>query len=192
MMLHAGVPLLGDPDGPVVNVRTVCRTTGITERYFYEAFGTRDEYVRMLYHEISENARRTLAGAVTEHLADGGDTDGLAVAAVTAFVELVIDTPQVGRALLLAPYRERALADYGLAHMADFFAVVAAAMPADVPELARRLASVSLVGALTAVFTEYLQGRLPADRQQLVDHCVLLVGLADDVIRSEWPSPEQP
>jgi AcrR family transcriptional regulator len=183
MMLRAGVPLLGDPDYRTVNVRTVCRTTGITERYFYEAFGTRDEYVRALYHEISEHVRRALDQEVQSYLEDGGDPDELAGTAVTAFVELVIDTPQVGRALLLAPYRDRALADQGLSHMADFFAVVASAMPAELSETVRRLASVSLVGALTAVFTEYLEGRLQADRDELVEHCVLMVRLAYAAMR---------
>lgn len=174
-MLDAGVPLLGAPVYCTVNVRTVCRTTGITERYFYEAFGTRDGYVRILYHEISERARRALEQEVRDYLRDGGEHSRLATMAVTAFVELVIDQPQTGRALLLAPYRERALAEDGLQHMSDFFAVVESALPDEMTRAMRRMVSVSLVGSLTAVFTEYLEGRLAVGREQLVGHCVELV-----------------
>ena len=32
--------------GPAVTVRAVCRQAGLTERYFYESFTDRDEFVR--------------------------------------------------------------------------------------------------------------------------------------------------
>ncbi|MDF0532183.1 TetR/AcrR family transcriptional regulator [Tsukamurella sp. 8F] len=167
-MLDAGVGLLGAADGPAVSVRAVCRSTSITERYFYQAFGTRDDYVRAVYHDVSEQARAALAAAITAHPRQ----EALAAAAVDAFVGLMIDRPDMGRVLLLAPYREPALATLGLGHMPDFFALVAASLPDGVPADVREMTAVGLVGALTALFTQFLTGGLAVDRDTLVDHCV--------------------
>ncbi len=170
-LLDIGVTLLGAADAGAVNVRAVCRTTGVTERYFYGIFGNRDDYVRAVYDDVSAQAVAVLAAAT----ADGGTPRELATRAVDAFVALMIDAPEMGRALLLAPYREPALAPVGLGHMPDFFAVVAAAIPEELGAELRELTSIELVGALTALFTQFLNGTLRAGRDALVAHCVELI-----------------
>lgn len=169
-LLDVGALLLGAEEAASVNVRAVCRTTGVTERYFYEIFGNRDDFVRAVYDDISDQATAALV-ASTE---GGGDTRALATRAVEAFVALMIDAPEKGRALLLAPYREHALAAVGLGHMPEFFAIVAAAIPADDP-VEGELFAIGLVGALTSLFTQFLSGSLPVDRGRLVAHCVDLI-----------------
>lgn len=173
-MLDAGIALLGGHEAGALGVRAVCRSTGITERYFYEAFGTRDEFARAVFDDVSDRAREALIGAVR----GAADPAEMSQAAVAAFVELVIDHPEAGRVLLLAPYRETALAERGLNRMPDFFAVVAGAMPEHVDGKTRRMVAVGLVGALTSVFTEYLSDRLDVTREELVRHCVQLVATA--------------
>lgn len=180
-LLDAGIGLLGAEVAGAVNVRAVCRSTAITERYFYEIFGTRDDYVRAVYDDVSEQARDALLAAA----ALGGDFRDLATRAVDAFVTLMIDRPDMGRALLLAPYREPAVAEAGLGHLPDFFAVVDAAFPGDVDERERRLSSVALVGALTSLFTQFLSDTLPVERDTLVGYCVdLLVSTAERAART--------
>lgn len=175
LLLDAGVPLLGGETTATVGVRAVCRATGITERYFYELFGTRDDYVRAVYDDVSTRARDRLV-AVTH---SATDYRTLAHVAVEAFVTLMIDRPDMGRVLLLAPYREPALATAGLGHLPDFLTVVAAALPPGTPDAARTLLAVELVGALTGLFTQFLTGGLAVDRDQLVAHCVeMLVSAA--------------
>ena len=173
-MLDEGITLLGGAEAGALGVRAVCRATGITERYFYEAFGTRDGFAQAVFDDVSDRAQEALVGAVR----GAADPADMSTAAVTAFVELVIDDPDAGRVLLLAPYREAALSERGLGRMPGFFAVVAGAMPSEVDETARRLVSIGLVGALTSLFTEYLSGRLDVTREQLVAHCVRLVATA--------------
>lgn len=175
-LLEAGISLLGAENGPAVNVRAVCRSTGITERYFYELFGNRDDYVRAVYGDVSNQAREALLAA------SSGRTDfrTVASAAVEAFVTLMIDRPDMGRVLLLAPYREPALATASLGHMPDFFAVVASAFPDGAADDVRELVAVELVGALTALFTQFLAGTLSVDRDRLAAHCVdMLVAAAE-------------
>ena len=45
-LIAAGVGLLGSEGGPALTVRAVCKAAGLTERYFYESFGDRDDFVR--------------------------------------------------------------------------------------------------------------------------------------------------
>ncbi|GAB3131673.1 TetR/AcrR family transcriptional regulator [Tsukamurella serpentis] len=174
MMLDAGIGLLGAPEPGALGVRSVCRPTGITERYFYEEFGTRDDFVRAVYDDVSDRARDALVDAVRR----SSTHEQAAVVAVTAFVELVIDHPEAGRVLLMAPYREPALAERGLSAMPGFFAVVAGAMPDGVGEQTRKLVAIGLVGALTSLFTEFLGGRMEVSREDLIAHCVRLVETA--------------
>jgi len=173
-MLDVGIALLGGPEAGALGVRAVCRSTGITERYFYEAFGTRDGFAQAVFDDVSDRAQDALVSAVR----GASDPVEVSTAAVAAFVELVIDHPDAGRVLLLGPYREAALSERGLGRMPDFFAVVAGALPSQVDEVTRRLVSIGLVGALTSLFTEYLSGRLDVTREELVDHCVRLVATA--------------
>lgn len=170
-LLDAGIGLLGAEEAGAVNVRAACRSTGVTERYFYEIFGTRDGYVRAVYDDVSEQARQALIAAA----AAGGDFRALATRAVDAFVELMIDRPDMGRVLLLAPYREPVLAELGLGHMPDFFAVVDAAFPDGMDAGDRRLGSIALVGALTSLFTQFLSGTLAVERDALVGYAVALI-----------------
>lgn len=180
-LLDAGIGLLGAEEAGAVNVRAACRSTGVTERYFYEIFGTRDNYARAVYDDVSEQAR----SALLEAAAAGGDFRDLATRAVDAFVALMIDRPDMGRVLLLAPYREPAIAELGLGHMPDFFAVVDAAFPEGLDDRARRLASVALVGALTSLFTQFLSGTLEVERDALVGYCVdLIVDMAEHSTRA--------
>src|SRR5690349_9939893 len=55
-LIAAGTALLGGPEGPSLTVRAVCRATALTERYFYESFSDRDEFVRAVYDEVCTTA----------------------------------------------------------------------------------------------------------------------------------------
>ncbi|AUN39130.1 TetR/AcrR family transcriptional regulator [Tsukamurella tyrosinosolvens] len=185
-MLDAGIALLGGPEAGALGVRAVCRSTGITERYFYEAFGTRDGFAHAVYDDIAHRTQDVLVRSVRQVYDAAAAAEApitataVAEAAVSGFVEFVVDRPDVGRILLLAPHREPALAERGLISMPAFFDVVAAALPSTVDETTRRLVAMGLVGALTTLFTEYIAGRLDVTRERLVAHCVRLIATAPD------------
>ncbi|EUA51642.1 bacterial regulatory s, tetR family protein [Mycobacterium xenopi 3993] len=80
-LIAAGVQLLGGEQGPAVTVRAVCRKAGLTERYFYESFSDRDEFVRAVYDDVCTRAMSTLASASTPR------------EAVEQFVALMVDDP---------------------------------------------------------------------------------------------------
>ncbi|MGI5126781.1 TetR/AcrR family transcriptional regulator [Pseudonocardia sp. CA-107938] len=171
-LLDAGLDLLGAEGGPAVGVRAVCRRARLTERYFYENFRDRDALVAAVYDEVTERAHAALAGAVASAT---GDVSALVEAAVAAFVELVLDDPRVGRALLLAPLTDPALMHRGTAALPAFRALISEQLPPDADDVERRMTAIGLVGALAQLFGAALDGSLVVPRERLVRHCVQLV-----------------
>ncbi|WP_139331242.1 TetR/AcrR family transcriptional regulator, partial [Mycobacterium sp. IS-1264] len=107
-LIDAGVQLLGGERGPALTVRAVCRKAALTERYFYESFSDRDEFVRAVYDDVCTRAMSTLTSAKTPR------------EAVEQFVELMVDDPVRGRVLLLAPAVEPVLTRSGAEWMPNF------------------------------------------------------------------------
>lgn len=171
-LLAAGITLLGSPDGPAASVRGACRTAGLTERYFYESFTDRDQYVRAVYQHVGEQARSAITTAV-----DSSHGHDRAEAPVRAFVELVLDNPSVGRVLLLAPLTEPAIGGSGLALVPSFVELVRAQLTSLTAD-DQQLVAVGVVGALTALFVGYLDGTITTPREKFLAHCVRLVGSA--------------
>ena len=162
-LLTAGVTLLGGPEGPSLTVRAVCRAAGLTERYFYESFSDRDEFVRAVYDDVCTTAMTALASSSTPR------------EAVEAFVALMVDDPTRGRVLLLAPEREPVLTRSGADWMPTFIGLLQSRLSHVSDPARQQMIATGLVGALTALFTAYLDNRLSATRQQFIDYCSDLV-----------------
>jgi AcrR family transcriptional regulator len=170
LLLDAGLDLLGTEGSLAVSVRAVCRHAKLTERYFYESFADREQLVQAVYAHVGEQARQALIDAVRE----APDPRAAAEAAVTAFVELMVDDPRKGRVLLLAPMTDPALSRSGVELLPAFASLVREQLTAG-DDLDRQLVAVGLVGALSNIFIAYLNGTLEASRERLVAHCVGLV-----------------
>lgn len=173
-LLRAGIELLGAPDGPAVNVRAVCRASGLTERYFYESFTDRDQFVAEVYADVAEQARNTLIGAV----AAADSPLARARAAVEAFVQLIIDRPAMGRVLLIAPMTEPGLGGRGMASAPGFALLIEEQLGMIEDPQERQLLSVGLVGALASLFIGYLDGTITVERERFIAHCVDLLSRA--------------
>jgi AcrR family transcriptional regulator len=171
-LVAAGVKLLGSEGGPALTVRAVCRAAGLTERYFYESFADRDEFVRAVYDDVCTRAMATLESAKTPR------------EAVERFVALMVDDPVRGRVLLLAPEGEPVLTRSGAEWMPNFINLLQRKLTRITDPVLQNMVATGLIGALTALFTAYLGGRLAATREQFIDYCVsMLMG------RAASPSP---
>lgn len=159
-LITAGVGLLGDAAGPALTVRAVCREAGLTERYFYESFADRDEFVRAVYDHVCSTAMSALTTSDTPR------------DAVERFVTLMVDDPVRGRVLLIAPEREPVLAKSGAEWMPSFIELLQRKLTRITDARVQAMVATGLVGALTALFTAYLNGRLDATREQFIDYCV--------------------
>ncbi|HET9876519.1 MAG TPA: TetR/AcrR family transcriptional regulator, partial [Mycobacterium sp.] len=159
-LIAAGVQLLGDERGPALTVRAVCRRAGLTERYFYESFADRDEFVRAVYDDVCAGAISALSAAQTPR------------EAVERFVALMVDDPVRGRVLLLAPESEPILVRSGAEWMPGFIELLQHKLTRIGDPVLQNMVATSLIGGLTALFTAYLNGRLAATRAQFIDYCV--------------------
>ncbi|MCB0947930.1 MAG: TetR/AcrR family transcriptional regulator [Mycobacterium sp.] len=162
-LITAGVGLLGSPNGPALTVRAVCRTAGLTERYFYESFADRDEYVAAVYDDVCNTAMSAL-------MKSDSPRD-----AVERFVALMVDDPARGRVLLLAPEAEPVLTHSGAEWMPSFIELLQRKLTRITDPSLQAMVATGLIGALSALFTAYLDGRLSATREQFIDHCVELL-----------------
>lgn len=170
--LDAGLELAGTYGITAVSVRAACRTAKLTERYFYENFSDKDAFLLAVYEDVSEQARNALMSAVGEA---GPDPEALVRAAVTAFVELMLDDPRKGSVLLLAPLTDTALAQRGSEHLPAFTALIHDQLPPALDEAERQMIAVGLVGSLANLFIRYLDGSLTVPRDRLLEHCVRLI-----------------
>ena len=159
-LIAAGVQLLGGESGQAVTVRAVCRAAGLTERYFYESFSDRDEFVRAVYDDVCTRAMSALTSATTPR------------EAVEQFVALMVDDPVRGRVLLLAPAVEPVLVRSGAEWMPSFIDLLQRKLTQITDPVRQKMIATSLIGGLTALFTAYLDGRLAASREQFIDYCV--------------------
>lgn len=159
-LIAAGVARLGSARGPDLTVRAVCRSAGLTERYFYESFSDRDEFVRAVYDDVCARAMAALTTAKTPR------------DAVEQFVALMVDDPARGRVLLLAPEKEPVLTRSGAEWMPSFIELLQRKLTRIGDPAQAAMVATGLIGALTALFTAYLNGRLAATREQFIDYCV--------------------
>ncbi len=180
-LIAAGVQLLGADSGPALTVRAVCRKAALTERYFYESFPDRDEFVRAVYEDVCTRAMATLTSAKTPR------------EAVEQFVELMVDDPVRGRVLLLAPAVEPVLTQSGAEWMPNFIELLQRKLSRIGDPVLQKMVATSLIGGLTSLFTAYLNGRLGATREQFIDYCVdmLMSTAASYVPRRELGEAEQ-
>ena len=162
-LITAGVTLLGGASGPALTVRAVCREAGLTERYFYESFSDRDDFVCAVYDDVCTRAMSTLMSATTPR------------EAVERFVALMVDDPVRGRVLLLAPEVEPVLIQSGAEWMPSFIKLLQGKLTEIEDPTLQNMIATGLIGALTALFTAYLDGRLSASREQFIDYCVELL-----------------
>ena len=159
-LVAAGVQLLGQESGPAVTVRAACRQAGLTERYFYESFADRDEFVRAVYDDVCSRAMSALMSASTPR------------EAVERFVALMVDDPVRGRVLLVAPAVEPVLVVSGAEWMPNFIDLLQHKLTQIADPVRQKMIATGLIGGLTALFTAYLSGQLAATRDQFIDYCV--------------------
>jgi AcrR family transcriptional regulator len=159
-LIIAGVNVLGGESGSTLTVRAVCRAAALTERYFYESFTDRDDFVRAVYDHVCGTAMTALTTSATPR------------DAVERFVALMVDDPVRGRVLLIAPEREPVLTKSGAEWMPSFIELLQHKLTQISDPAVQAMVATGLVGALTALFTAYLNGRLVATREQFIDYCV--------------------
>ncbi|MGB8404405.1 MAG: TetR/AcrR family transcriptional regulator [Mycobacterium sp.] len=97
-LLEVGLDMLGDPDGPQdLTLRTVCRRSGLAQRYFYESFADKDQFAAAIYDWALEGL---VAGA--QFAVAGVPPNDQARAGITSLVRAISADRRIGQ-LLFSP-----------------------------------------------------------------------------------------
>ena len=162
-LLEAGLDLLSGAGE--VSVRKVCRATGLTERYFYESFDGKDQFVAAVYAWSTGVFRDAIAAALRD------DPPERTRAVYAAMVDAAAADPRHGRVVILG-----ALSDAGLARQGGRSVEQVAALiggPEGDP-VDRRLNGIAIATGTWALILLWLDGRLEVGRDRLVEHLVAL------------------
>ena len=186
-LLEAGLEVLSAEGWAGMTVRRVCAEAKLTERYFYESFPSRDDLLAAVFDRTASE----LAQVLLEAIAAAGDDEGeKARAAIGAFVDLLVDDPRRGRAMLIESVAAPTLRDRR-AQAIDGFATLVADQAREfygdgaVSPENLRLTSVALTGAVNETVVAWLEGRLDVAPERLVEHCAQLFVAAASVSSSE-------
>jgi AcrR family transcriptional regulator len=181
-LLDAALELVGGGGWQAATVRGVCAQAGLTTRYFYESFATRQALVIALFDAVTEEAAvRVLTAVATAP----DDAERKAHAAVGTFVDLLVEDPRKARVAFAETQGDDALTQRrrdGLRMFARLTAEQALdfyGAPADVDRIVQLTATL-LAGGLSELLMAWLDGDVEATRDELVDDCAMLFAAAGE------------
>jgi AcrR family transcriptional regulator len=185
-LLDAAFELLGTEGWAGTTVRAVCQAARLNPRYFYESFDDLDALVVAVYDRLVDELWREGLAAI----AAAGDEPGEQLrAAIGCIVNFVDEDRRRGRVLYVEALGNEALNRRRIesAHaLAAFVEQDSARRHGPVPpgEHIGRVGAAILVGGMTELLIEWLEGRIDVSPGQLVDDATaLFLGLGDAAAR---------
>jgi AcrR family transcriptional regulator len=186
LLLQAALELLGTEGSAGTSVRAVCQAARLNPRYFYESFEDLDALVVALFDDlIAELGAQVLAAL----RAAGDDPGAQTRAALRTIVEFVDEDRRRGRVLYVEALGSEALnrrrietAHLLVASVEQHAAAAQGALPEGEP--IGRIGASLLVGGVGELVVAWLDGRIVADRDQLVDDAAeLLLAMGEAAAR---------
>ena len=158
-LLDAGLELFGTRGFASTGIREVCREAGLTDRYFYESFGSREELFRAVFDQLTDELFTAVAEAV---VAVEPKPEPQLRAAIGTFIRMLADDPRKPRIVF---------ADTGGEHMKQTLRRFQALVEATAQQHGVRdpeLLALALVGTLERVVVEWQDGELDRDVDEIV------------------------
>lgn len=171
LLLDAAFDLLGTEGWSGTTVRAVCQRAQLNPRYFYESFEDLDALVVAVFDQLITELATVVA---TAQAAADADTAAQVRATVAAIVAFVDDDRRRARILYVealgneALNRRRIATGHALVRAVEEHAAEhAGRLPEG--EQAGRMGAAILVGGLSELLVEWLEGAIAVSRQQLID-----------------------
>jgi AcrR family transcriptional regulator len=176
-LLEAGAEIVRDQGIHAVSYRGVCRTAGLTERYFYESFASVYELLVALFEQELHAAMLEVMARVR---AAGAAPQEAAAAAVGCFVDRIADDRLLSRLLVESPshpalraHRRTALDAFVDLMVKTGFSLVRGPDSLAEARLARNVALI-LAGGFNELLTEWVESNFAATRDEIVADTVEL------------------
>lgn len=170
-LVEATITLLAEKGEARTTMTAACAEAGLTERYFYESFGSRDE---ALVAALDAAATRIAQAAVSAVAASLGSPVDRVRAGLAAVLDLLVAQPALGRVVVLESTANEELRSRRHELLAWFGDVVteeartiygAQVWPAD----RARLHAIAFVAGLGELVAAWLLGELDLTSERLVE-----------------------
>lgn len=164
----AALEIIGTRGWGEATMTEICRTAGLTERYFYESYRNRDELYVALLDRLADQVR----DAIVAGLSTGPDDPRARIeAGARALVDVMFGDPRIGRAALSEGLDNPVLQAKRREIIHSMGTVIEeqrAAMFGPSADPARAAMTVAAIAGSTAeIFVRRLDGRLVVDDAQL-------------------------
>lgn len=97
-LINAGIELFGTVGYPATKIKMLCQSAGLSERYFYESFGSREDLLASVYDHLAgqlleqTNSAVHMRGASLQEAVRGG---------MAAVVNFMLDDPRHAQIILV-------------------------------------------------------------------------------------------
>ncbi|WP_068053086.1 TetR/AcrR family transcriptional regulator [Nocardia xishanensis] len=182
-ILDSALEQFGTSGYAAASIKQICRGAGVTERYFYESFPSREVCLAALYDTLSEAMRAATAAALAE---TEPDLDALTAAGLRAFIGYLTQDPRRAQVVLvevvgvspdMEQRRHRVLRDFVDTVMATWASAGNRTLTRS-----ERLAATALVGGVNHLLVDWLMDGRRDDPADLVAVCAELFAAA----RTRW------
>lgn len=164
----AALEIIGTRGWGEATMTEICRTAGLTERYFYESYRNRDELYLALLDRLAEEVRDAIVGGLSTGPAD---PRARIEAGARALVDVMFGDPRIGRAALSEGLDTPVLQAKRREIIQSLGTVIEeqrAALFGPSPDPARAAMTIAAIsGSTSELFIRRLEGRLDVDDAQL-------------------------
>jgi AcrR family transcriptional regulator len=182
-LLDAGLELLGIEGWQATTVRGICTQARLNARYFYESFSGLDELLVAVFDRIVSDAVHAVLAALEQA---PQTAEGQARAIVSTFIVATTEDPRKARVAFIEALGSEALMRRRLDALQDFADLTAGyALQFHAQDgLDQQAAAINaqvLSGGLIEAIVAWLEERLDASREQLIEQCTALFAAAGGV-----------
>ncbi|WP_345639768.1 TetR/AcrR family transcriptional regulator [Streptomyces tremellae] len=193
-LLDAGFEILGTLGAAELGVRSVCRRAGLTERYFYESFDSRESLLEAVVDQVSTAGFARMGEA--RHRANAARADPVKPM-IRAYLDYFSEDPRRGRiqfveagiAFPLGHHRKpghpRAVALF-----TDLLAADSDEEKGDAADLT--LNAYALAGSQAELIMRWLDGQLRVPKERIVRHMLGVFRAVQDVTSRAERVPKEP
>lgn len=169
-LIDATIGMLATEGEARTTMTAVCAEAGLTERYFYESFGSRDEVLVAALDSVSEELARTALDAIA---ASSGEPSDRVRATIGAVVDLVVAAPDKMRVAVIESNANASMRARRHELLGSFAALVAAEAreifgDETWPEPRDHLHGVIFIAGLSELVATWLLGEVELSPDDLV------------------------
>lgn len=100
-LIEAGIDLFGTSGFRATSIDEVCARAGLTKRYFYESFASREALLMAVYDEVNDQLQAQALAHIVASAGTNPDVLALTDAIITAIFTHLRDEPKHGRILFV-------------------------------------------------------------------------------------------